>query len=169
MNIKSNRIMEEQKKELNLVEILKDCPKGTKLWCPAYGNMYLNSISSDTEEYWPIECIRGEREDTDFFDIRGKLWVSEDAECMLFPSKENRDWSTFKAPKPKWNPDTLQPFDKVVGIRAGGDIWQGDMYLYRDETYAGLGGKEYDKMIPFNEETKHLLGTNQKAPEYYRL
>ena len=164
--------MEEQK-ELNLVEILKDCPKGTKLWCPAYGNMYLERISSDTEEYWPIECIRGEREDTDFFDIRGKLWVSEDAECMLFPSKDNRDWSTFKAPKPKWNPDTLQPFDKVLVKDNEDDIWRGDFFLYKQGKIPHYPyiciRSEWRVCIPYNEETKHLLGTNQEAPEYYRV
>lgn len=166
--------MEEQKKEWNLVEILKDFPKGTKLWCPAYGNMYLERISSDTEEYWPIECIRGEREDTDFFDIRGKLWVSEDAECMLFPSKDNRDWSTFKTPKPKWNADTLQPFDKVLVRDGCKEPWKCDFFVSKDwpegENYPYMAVTGYYKMmVPYNEDTKHLIATRDEAPEYYRL
>ena len=28
--------------------------------------------------------------------------------------------------------------------------------------------KSYDKCIPYNDETKHLLGTSEEAPEYYR-
>lgn len=168
MNIRNDRIMEEQKKELNLVEILKDCPKGTKLWSPVFGEIKLIEIIKEDPEY-PIRCKGYIR-----FTAKGRYTLYEDAECVLFPSKENRDWSTFKEEKPKWNSDTLQPFAKVVGIRAGGDIrkgdiWQGDMYLYRDGTYAGLGGKEYDKMIPYNDDTKHLLGTSDEAPEYYRL
>lgn len=32
-------------------------------------------------------------------------------ECVLFPSKENRNWSTYN---PKFNINTLEPFDKVL-------------------------------------------------------
>ena len=174
MNIRSNRIMEEQKKELNLIEILGNCPNGTELWSPAYGYMYVDSISSDKEDCWPIVCIRGDREETVFFDIRGKLLASEDAECMLFPSKDNRDWSTFKAPKPKWNPDTLQPFDKVLVRDGCNEPWKCDFFVSLDwpegESYPYMAVTGYYKMIvPYNEETKHLIATKNEAPEYYRL
>lgn len=156
-------------KKLNLVEILKDCPKGTKLYSPVCGECVLGDIEGDC---YPIRVtfIKGSKEDFCHFTKEGRYFENvESSECVLFPSKDNRDWSTFKAAKPKWNPETLQPFDKVLGIRAGGEIWRGDMFIYRDSTYIGLGGKEYDKMIPYNEETKHLLGTNQEAPEFYRI
>ena len=163
-------------KELNLVEILKDCPKGMKLWSPCWGDLTYNGIDWNEYGAWKSD----DDEEEGFFPIL-TTWVESDlsfnpygkyvnnGDVMIYPSKDNRDWSTFQIPKPKWNPDTLQPFDKVLGIRAGGEIWQGDMFLYRDSIYNGLGGKEYDKMIPYNEETKHLLGTTQEAPEYYRL
>lgn len=159
-------------KELNLVEILKDCPKGMTLWSPCWGELTYKGINWKEYEAWdyesddvyPIIMIWA---DELSFNPYGKY--IENGDVMIYPSKDNRDWSTFKAPKPKWNPDTLKPFDKVLGIRAGGEIWRGDMFIYRDGTYIGLGGKEYDKMIPFNDETKHLLETNQEAPEYYRL
>lgn len=158
---------------MNLVEILKYCPKGTKLYSPICGLVEIKAINEQND--FPITIIPVTEDGYQYVGHEvylmddGRFEDYDDSECLLFPSKDNRDWSTFKAPKPKWNPDTLQPFDKVVGIRAGGDIWQGDMYLYRDGTYAGLGGKEYDRMIPYNDDTKHLLGTNQEAPEYYNL
>ena len=31
-----------------------------------------------------------------------------------------------------------------------------------------LGGTHYKMCIPYNDETKHLVGTNEEAPEYYR-
>lgn len=165
-------------KRLNLVEILKDCPKGMKLWSPCWGVLTYNGIDWREYDAWKDSEVDDLR--VDVYPIVVK-WVEEElsfaingkyidgGDVMLFPSKDNRDWSTFKAPKPKWNPETLQPFDKVLGIRAGGEIWRGDMFIYRDSTYIGLGGKEYDKMIPFNDETKHLLGTNQAPPEFYQL
>ena len=158
--------------ELNLVEILKDCPKRMTLWSPCWGELTYKGIDWKEYEAWDSESddvypIQMEWAKELSFNPYGKYVT--DGDVMIYPSKDNSDWSTFKAQKPKWNPDTLQPFDKVLGIRAGGEIWRGDMFMYRDSTYIGLGGKEYDKMIPFNEETKHLLETNQEAPEYYRL
>ena len=43
-------------------------------------------------------------------------------ECTLFPSKDQRDWSKFvrfwdKPKVDKFDPKTLQPFDKVL-VRA---------------------------------------------------
>lgn len=169
--------MEGQNKELNLVEILKDCPKGTKLYSPIVGVVSLQEI--DTRDEYPIKVrlvtggdymIVGSDES---FTEGGKYKEYEDAECMLFPSKENRDWSTFKVEKPKWNPDTLQPFDKVLVRDDENNKWRGDFFLYKDESmpnylYTCLRS-EWRFCIPYNEETKHLLGTNQEAPEYYRV
>ena len=73
---------------INIAEILKDCPKGTKLYSPLCGECTLHSVIDnyikveDKEEY-----IR------DFLS-NGKITLY--GECQLFPSKENRDWSTFK-------------------------------------------------------------------------
>ena len=33
---------------LNLVEILKDCPKGTKLWSPVWGRVTFETIDALT-------------------------------------------------------------------------------------------------------------------------
>ena len=38
---------------LNLVEILKDCPKGTKLYSPAFGECVLEEVTSNKE--YPIK------------------------------------------------------------------------------------------------------------------
>lgn len=75
---------------LNLIEILKNVPKGTKLYSPIFGECELNGVSND------------------FIYISGKHggYLNKDGtyyegcgECQLFPSKENRDWSTFNIKK----------------------------------------------------------------------
>lgn len=134
---------------------------------------YANFNKNDESIY--INDVRGLCEDKDIKYQR--LAIDEEKQQLLeaLHSKgykwnaETKEVEKIEEDKPKWNPDTLQPFDKVLGIRAGGEIWQGDMFLYRDSIYNGLGGKEYDKMIPYNDETKHLLGTNQKEPEFYQI
>lgn len=169
--------MEEQK-ELNLVEILKDCPKGTKLYSPIVGVVSLQEI--DTKDEYPIK-VRVVTEDDykivgsdECFTEEGKYKEYEDAECTLFPSKDNRDWSTFKVEKPKWNPDTLQPFDKVLVRDGKTSKWKGDFFVSmkipNGENYPYFVVSGYYKMlVPYNEDTKHLIATSDDAPEYYRV
>jgi hypothetical protein len=169
--------MEEKKKELNLVEILKDCPKGTKLWSPICGLAEIKALNEQNE--YPITIIPVTEDGYQYVGHEvylmddGRFEDYEHAECMLFPNKDNRDWSTFKAPKPKWNPDTLKPFDKVIVRDDEGYKWRGDFFLCKDEAMPDFPytciRTMYKYCIPYNEETKHLLGTNEEAPEYYRL
>lgn len=80
---------------LNLVEILKDCPKGTKVYSPMLGEMEFIEIYPNSS-YPIIAESKRHRCTPDFFTKEGKYIDDCDAECMLFPSKDNRDWSTFK-------------------------------------------------------------------------
>lgn len=166
MNIKSNRIMEE-KKELNLVEILKDCPKGTRLYSTIYGEVSFEKIDNCDGAIYPIRFYKGR--DLQCVSKNGLHLVEHDGECTLFPGKENRDWSTFKEEKPKWNPETLQPFDKVLVRDDKKGRWTGDFYLYTKKGFTHrCVYTDWPACVPYNEETKHLLGTSQEAPEYYR-
>ena len=55
-----------------------------------------------------------------------------DGECMIFPSKDQRDWSKFKAPIKRFNPEEFKPFDKVLLRIDERDIWQPDFFGYKD-------------------------------------
>ena len=88
--------------------------------------------------------------------------------------KEQRDWSKFTAPwykKEKFDPKTLKPFDKVIA-RCSDFNWVCDMFSHYDKSkcvmpYVCVGGF-YEVCIPYNDETNHLVGTTDEAPEYYR-
>ena len=95
---------------LNLVEILKDCPKGTKLYSPIFGEVELDKIDIHSDPPIRVLCKYGK----DGFSKDGRICPAYNGECVLFQSKEQRDWSKFKPSKPKFNPNTLQPFDKVL-------------------------------------------------------
>lgn len=164
-------------KELNLVEILKDCPKGMKLYSPIVGVVSLQEI--DTRDEYPIKVRVVTGDDymivgsDESFTEGGKYKEYEDAECVLFPSKENRDWSTFKVEKPKWNPATLQPFDKVLVRDSGEEPWKCDFFVSMNwpngENYPYMAVSGYfKKIVPYNDDTKHLVATRNEAPEYYR-
>ena len=248
---------------LNLVEILKDCPKGTKLYSTVFGSVEFDHINAHTN--YPIVIRLKDRKGYESLTSEGKMFVDYDGECVLFPSRENRDWSKFKLkqygiapihdfkdgdivatnselqvfilqrPKSdvqgschvgynfetnefffsrdrfdrlateeekqklfqaikdngyKWNaetktleklvehkfdPKTLHPFDRVLVRLTRDCIWNATFFSHYDKEInwgchpcVTTSCKSYDKCIPYNEDTKHLLGTSDEAPEYYR-
>lgn len=152
---------------LNLVEILKDCPKGTKLYSTVYGEVEFDCINrgEDSVKFVKSDGYRGS------VTAQGLVLSCYDGECTLFPSREERDWSKFKPKKPKFDPKKLRPFDKVLVRDSDERWWRCALYSHTREN------KEYKYMtmqfgykycIPYNEETKHLVGTTEEAPKYYR-
>lgn len=84
---------------LNLVEILKDCPKGTKLYSPALGECTLEEINKDKTFPIRIKYKAGDNTYSEIFTEKGYLHTNTpNAECMLFPSKGQRDWSKWQRP-----------------------------------------------------------------------
>ena len=80
-------------------------------------------------------------------------------ECLLFPSKDNRDWSKFKPKKERFDPKTLKPFDKVL-VRVDDDrLWVAILFSHIEM---------WKQQIPYNDKTAHLVGTTDEAPEYYK-
>ena len=110
---------------------------------------------------------------TKTFTADGKMLINFDGECTLFPSKDQRDWSKFSAPwykKEIFDPNTLKPFDKVLVFTNG--EWTCDFFSHTlsgdifNKRCMGIG--DVNVVIPYNDETKHLVGTTEEAPDYYR-
>lgn len=154
---------------LNLVEILKDCPKGTKLYSLIYGDVELEELFQDEDAY-PIR-VKLRDNALDDFTKDGRVNVNYSGECTLFPSKKQRDWSKFKPKKPKFDPKTLCPFDKVLVRDSDERWWRCALYSHTREDeeykYKTLHWR-YKYCIPYNDDTKHLVNTTDEAPEYYR-
>lgn len=76
-----------------------------------------------------------------------------------------------KAPN-RFDPKTLKEFDKVLVKDDGDWIWRVDIISvpakYNDNIPYLIGDNDFDWIIPYNEDTKHLIGTIDEAPEYYR-
>ena len=159
--------------KIDLTQILKDCPNGTKLYSTIYGNVKFVRINI----YSPYPIIIENAGGVFSVTKRGMHIIDyeDNAECTLFPSKDQRDWSKFTAPwykKERFDPKTLKPFDKVLVRDSCNDTWCcgffshiaifDDVYRYCTEM------KLYEKCIPYNNDTKYLLGTIGEAPEYYR-
>ena len=79
-----------------------------------------------------------------------------------------------KLSEPKFDPKTLNLFDKVLVKMSNESFntWYGDFVAEpshaKNETPLILGAKEANMVIPYNDDTKHLVGTTDEAPEYYR-
>lgn len=83
-----------EKNNINIAEILKDCPEGMKLYSLAYGKVKLSQIEDDGYSF-PIIVETVERNSRGFTK-EGRIQTNySDAECLLFPSSEMRDWSKF--------------------------------------------------------------------------
>lgn len=78
--------------KINIAEILKDCPKDTKLYSPLFGEVKLFGISENSVS---ISFIDG-RDYHDSFSKNGNYYSKySQSECLLFPSSKMRDWTKF--------------------------------------------------------------------------
>ena len=71
----------------------------------------------------------------------------------------------------KFDPKTLQPFDKVLGFYDASGEWECALFSHlvgKDSFSVVCVGIIYSKCIPYNEETKHLVGTKEDCPEFYK-
>ena len=153
---------------VNLCEILKNCPINTGFYSPMIGNCKLSSVNS-------FEVVVSNQ--------KGVLHINPNAtatlngyktvELMLFPSQTQRDWSKWKCPKPKFDPKTFKPFDRVLVSEDGYEdaFWAAAIFSHFSQGKilpAYCGSNFYSQVIPYNDDTKHLVGTSDEAPEDYR-
>ena len=161
-------------KNIDLKKILGNCPRGTRLYSTTFGYVNFKMIIPSSE--YPIVVYCKDEINEKSFTVDGKFMKNYDAECTLFPSKDQRDWSKFSAPwyqnknKEKFDPKTLVPFDRVL-VRDIYTDWSCDFFSHIDEDakchYHTITGR-YLHCIPYNDDTKHLVGTKDEAPEFYK-
>lgn len=164
---------------IDLTKILKGCPKGTELYSTIYGKVRFEGISNS--DFCPIEIkflnkFTNPSLVSSFFAKDGRCSSSYDGECTLFPAKDQRDWSKFerfwdKPNEEKFDVNTLQPFDKILARDSDKQSWTCEFFSHINNIckYSIIGlGLSYKWCIPYNEETKHLVGTTEDCPEYYK-
>lgn len=83
---------------LDLVNILKHCPEDTELYSPALGTCKLIDTSAMfNDDDYPITVQASDKEYYSFTK-HGRLYNIEEGKCLLFPSKDQRDWNKFRLP-----------------------------------------------------------------------
>ena len=158
-----------------MTKILEGCPVGTKLYSTLQGEVDFIRINFYNAR--PIVLsVYNEHVGTTIYECYakdGRYNSFYNGECTLFPSKDQRDWSKFERfwEKPKvekFDPKTLQPFDKVLVRTELKGVWNIDIFGYKKGPFAVCLNTAINDCIPFNNETEHLLGTNNDCPEYYK-
>ena len=156
---------------IDLTKILKNCPEGFELYTPLLGKVSFLRINKDTN--FPIIVKSNPFGIISFTKGGYYMKYTPDGECLLFPSKEMRDWSKFVAPwykNEKFNPKILKAFDKVL-VKVTNSKWRVSLFSHCDYNYVypyvcidGI----YKYCIPYNDETMYLVGKMEEAPEYYK-
>lgn len=151
---------------MNIAEILKKCPKGTKLYSPLFGELELSFVEGEH-----ISCITKKRT-CGLFTSDGKYFGGySDAECMLFPSRDQRDWNKFIVPDQVPDQETkhqFKPFDKVLVRDSDNSKWYCDFFMKINHDapskFNCLVCGDWKQCIPY-EGNEHLLGTTNKPEE----
>ena len=172
---------------LDLTKILEGCPEGTEFYSSVFGEVRFIGINTCNEYPIKLQAYNKYTRSLEklYFSKEGNPTIAYKGECTLFPSKDQRDWSKFerfwdKPKSEKFDPKTLHPFDKVLA-RCTGSVWVPTLFGYfideadKDPLSPFENGERvvcvdigYHQCIPYNEETKHLVGTLDDCPEYYK-
>ena len=163
---------------INIAEILKDCPKGTKLYSPICGECRLIKIYDGLG----FDVIN-DTDDVFNFSYDGRYNLN--GECCIFPSKENRDWNTFRPFKDgdiisnasyiaifhKFGKPKVCGYDKVVYYHCWcyqngkGFKFEKDYGIGRDAEYRFATDEEKQKLFDVIKENGYKWNSETKTLE----
>ena len=159
---------------INIVEKLKDCPQGTKLYSPLFGEVELVRIDIENPRF-PI-IVKVLNDESPFsnvtFTAEGKWYSFKQSECLLFPSKDNKDWNKFRIPVKKGDimmiPNSYHAFITTGEFTDNGSV----MFICgvdEDNEFIinpGNAGWTKDFYIPASEKAKKRLFDKMEAAGY---
>lgn len=143
-------------KTFNSFFIFKEL-SGAKCKCyAAYknGDIYFPTLKDSSDNYWATQL-----------NIIGYA-SEEDKQKFIKALKKHNDLTSFKCLKNFFGIQyCFEPFQKVLVRFRDGDTWEASLFSHlrnsnKNEPFCTVGGINYAQCIPYNEETKHLLGTD---------
>ena len=155
---------------LDLTKILDGCPAGTEFYHLIFGQVALREIIDDEYPIIVEPIINTTRSS---LTKGGRLNAKYDGECLLYPSKYQRDWSKFvrfwdEPDVSKFDVETFHPFDKVLVRNNYNERWRVDIFGFMLNDCICCCTINWRYCIPYNEETKNLIGTTDDCPEFYK-
>lgn len=162
-----------KEENLNLCEILKNCPRGLKLYSPILGDVILETVLYSDSLTTDLITVRNNEGEIVCFDKAGHLYRSTISDCSLFPSKDKQswsDWMDFAEENKIFDAYNFKPFDKILVKNKFGH-WNcttfSHLFDYPYPRIVATNENSYKYAIPYNEDTKYLVGTSLEAPKYY--
>lgn len=137
--------------EINIAEILKDKPEGTKLWTDMFGSVTLYAITDVCDAFQ----VKHHYNKEPWFDKDGKF-CKEGVLC-IYPSKSMRDWSKFAWKKG----DVLVSNDNTTEVIFNG--WKDDTYTLFRGAYALI--THNDGKVEFGSDSLIFETCNYKGIE----
>lgn len=144
--------------KINIAEILRDMPKGTKLYSPLFGKCELvDTYTGEGDEPIRVEPFCGGMSRT--FSLKGRYFERyQDAECLLFPSDKMRDWNKFF----KRGDIVYNPHSQMYAVF---ECWTNDDYTefnttinyYKDHTLGEEEVCDTECFVKANDEQKTLF------------
>lgn len=117
-------------KELNLIKILENAPIGTKLYSVMHGEVEFQCIRKQGEYNIVVSdnygCFHS-------YTKEGKFKIGDLGECLIYPSKECKDWSNFKVDLPEGTPVMVGDTDNDWKLR----FYSGNRKAYRSGKRCG--------------------------------
>lgn len=155
---------------LDLTKILDGCPAGTEFYHLIFGQVALREIIDDEYPIIVEPIINTTRSS---LTKGGRLNAKYDGECLLYPSKYQRDWSKFvrfwdEPDVSKFDVETFHPFDKVLVRDYYNERWMVDIFGFILNDCICCCTTNWRYCIPYNEETKNLIGTTDDCPKFYK-
>lgn len=105
-----------------------------------------------------------------YFSCNGEVAVTQNRSTINI-IKTHPDYQELELPKPHYNIANFKPFDKVLVRDDDNECWMPSLFGWFD---SGLqdgkfvcGTSDWEQCIPFNDDTKHLLGTTDMPDECY--
>lgn len=140
--------------KINIVEKLKDKPQGTKLYSLTYGDCFYQEYTGD----FGIECQS--QNGVQFnLDEYGKYCI--DGECVVFPSKEMRDWSKFFKKE-----DVLVSNDSDSHIIFKG-FSKNDYTTFEGKHWISVSKKRYVSCLDIQNVQDYHIEDNKDAAQTY--
>lgn len=120
---------------VNIAEILKQVPAGTKLWSNIFGDVKFDRVNSNGE--YPIRVLDSYKLERKFSEHGYFYNMHENGECVLWPSKDHRAWDDealriLGIEKKPEIPFNLQPFDKVLVRNSCDEKWRAEFFSHID-------------------------------------
>lgn len=159
--------------KINIIPTLLNYPERELLWSKGDGYVMFKCVRKvgDSDVVVAMDSSLSEI----LYDAYGfKIGVEDDERRLFFVKKECKGLQAVKPSEVRFDIRVFKPYDKVLAQQIDG-VWVPDIirgWVFNKDgssTIYGFSSIEHNnRLIPYNNETKHLAFTLDECPKFYR-